>query len=406
VWGGGPQLQTLRARHASPLLLLLTILSVLPLAQAQPATPLPYDTHPIRTLDPADTDYSDLHPLGEAIGGARVVVLGEQTHGDGAALLAKTRVVQYLHAERGFDVLVMESGFYDCAKAWALTPDGRAARCWLPVWRDVVQTDALRRYLSATDGSLALAGMDNQLTGVARAHLIDDLRAQGIDAPERFWQALSGLMQPVPAQPSAEAQVQFYADLAAVQAQVPPESSWAQVLDGVAVLAGQWWGNADIDSYIRRDVQMAENLLWLLEHRYAGRKLIVWTGGYHAVRNLHTARTAPGTPLVYASHTTTADVLHAALGDDLYVINTTAAGGTFFDYETQTTRPVPAAESGTFEARLATHFTAAFANVQGAHTPMSGTPAYNYVPLAGDWSQLVDGVLFIREMTPSEIRRP
>ena len=97
------------------------------------------------------------------------------------------------------------------------------------------------------DGSLTLAGMDNQLTGVAREHLADDLRAylqreRLTPPPERFWQALRGLMNPTPIPPDDRTQQQFYADLAALRAQFPAASLWAPTLDGVRVLAGQWWG--------------------------------------------------------------------------------------------------------------------------------------------------------------------
>ncbi len=38
----------------------------------------------IRSIDPGDDDFSDLMPLKKIIGNARVVQLGEQSHGDGA----------------------------------------------------------------------------------------------------------------------------------------------------------------------------------------------------------------------------------------------------------------------------------------------------------------------------------
>jgi erythromycin esterase-like protein len=72
----------------------------------------------IRTVDPAKDDFADLEPLRETLKGVRVVLLGEQNHGDGTTFLAKTRLIRFLHEKMGFDMLAFESGLYDCAKAW------------------------------------------------------------------------------------------------------------------------------------------------------------------------------------------------------------------------------------------------------------------------------------------------
>ena len=68
---------------------------------------------PLRSLSPGDDDFSDLEPLARAIGSARIVQLGEQGHGAGAAFEARVRLIKFLHQRMGFDVVVWESGMFD-----------------------------------------------------------------------------------------------------------------------------------------------------------------------------------------------------------------------------------------------------------------------------------------------------
>ena len=59
----------------------------------------------VRSIDPADTNFADLAGLRTAIGDARIVLLGEQTHGEGSTFQAKTRLVKFLHERMGFEVV-------------------------------------------------------------------------------------------------------------------------------------------------------------------------------------------------------------------------------------------------------------------------------------------------------------
>lgn len=108
-----------RALALVPLLLPLALPA---LAQPAPADPrvdwLRKNAIQIRSVSPEDRDFSDLQPLRAILKDKQVVLLGEQSHGDGAVFLAKTRLIQFLHEEMGFDVLAFESGLFDCRKAW------------------------------------------------------------------------------------------------------------------------------------------------------------------------------------------------------------------------------------------------------------------------------------------------
>ncbi|MGH9894114.1 MAG: erythromycin esterase family protein, partial [bacterium] len=66
----------------------------------------------VRSIDPADEDFKDLEPLIKAIGSARVVQLGEPSHGAGSSFAAKARLIKFLHRRMGFDVVAWESGLY------------------------------------------------------------------------------------------------------------------------------------------------------------------------------------------------------------------------------------------------------------------------------------------------------
>ncbi len=76
---------------------------------------------PLHTLDPADPDISDLAAVGDLVGDARVVSIGESAHGVREFYQLKDRLLRYLVSERGFTAFVMESGF----------PEGLAVNDWV-----------------------------------------------------------------------------------------------------------------------------------------------------------------------------------------------------------------------------------------------------------------------------------
>jgi erythromycin esterase len=78
----------------------------------------------IKTIEPDSLDFSDLTAIGSAIGDSRIVMLGEQDHGDAPTFLAKTRLIKYLHEQKGFNLFAFEGDFFALNHGWS-NPDSK-----------------------------------------------------------------------------------------------------------------------------------------------------------------------------------------------------------------------------------------------------------------------------------------
>lgn len=154
-------------------------------AQAQ-TTPAPLPVHAVRTISPADTDFRDLDFLVQEIGPARVVMLGEPSHGEGNVFEAKIRLIRFLQEEMGFTTLAFESGFYDLRVAQRELEAGKSAEEALgnsvfPVWTSTQEFQGVLPLVGK--GKLRVVGFDPQLSGEYGGDLVEELQA--FLAPEK-----------------------------------------------------------------------------------------------------------------------------------------------------------------------------------------------------------------------------
>lgn len=124
---------------------------------------------PIRLPEFQDDDFSDLAPLASMIGSARIVALGEESHGDGTAFRTKARLVRYLHEKHGFNVLAFETTMIDCEHAESEASRGAISFqrlvdiCVPEPWGRTKQLHPLLAYMESQRGGahpIRLAGFD------------------------------------------------------------------------------------------------------------------------------------------------------------------------------------------------------------------------------------------------------
>jgi erythromycin esterase len=393
---------------------------------------------PIRTIDPADEDFRDLAPLRAVLGNARVVMLGEASHGDGATFRAKGRLVRFLQREMGFSVLAFESGLYDCAKAWERLAAGEdpataSARGVFGIWSASAETRPLWAELGRLAKSaspLELAGFDSQFTGSAsRELLVVDLARylRSIGSPTatgRGWPDLARRLQaliekggmPGAPVPDRAARRGFARDLERLDAEIaaagrgPEAAFWRQVLRSTRAEAEIDWDAADDEAKgnRRRDLQMAENLLWLARERYPGRKIIVWAATRHILANPGRIATAdlPPSP-AFPGGTAMGDEVKRALGPAVYALGFTSAGG-WTGKAGAAPRELPPPTPGSLEA-LWSRAGAELAFVDFRRPAAGGSwlsaaliaRPLGHAEMRADWTAVLDGMMFLRAMTPA-----
>lgn len=339
-------------------------------AQAQGAvalasSPLPALQWPVADIHADNDDFSDLKPFAAAIGNARVVALGEQTHGAREEYLLKLRLLKFLHQKMGFDVVLLESGFYDIGRLAERAERGDKLDSSAPgnvffMYAKSAEGRGMLQYLDrqrVLGKPLQLGGIDSQHTGeLSQKELTADLRSylrrQHPDLAEgsdwlSYARIANGLFAMDRKPPTVAGRGQFLRHADVLNARLCQQEDavfkgatwWCNVTRSILAQATSYWSS---DHDYQRDNQMGANAIWLAEHLFAGKKVVIWA---HTV---HLARGFQRTP----ANLQAGEVMHRHWGSNYKVVQFSTAGGTIFDFVTGQPKAVPTPATGSLEQRL------------------------------------------------------
>ena len=397
---------------------------LVPAARAQAPAPLP--THVVRSINPTDTDFRDLAFLKAEIGPARVVMLGEPSHGEGNVFEAKIRLLRFLREQMGFTTVAFESGFYDLHKAQQALEAGKSAQEALgnsvfPIWTGMQEFQAMLP-LVGKDG-LRVAGFDPQLTGEYSGDMVDDLeeflgpdKSAALLNFDYLDQVISFMGQSfafVPTTTLAEfekemAKATRLVDKAAASSDPQRRTEATFWQQNLRSLLGQARNYATNELELKtnetfkardsnpRDAQMADNLLWYLR-QHPQEKVVCWAALPHLANRTDHFDNAE----IQAFRPMGRGVKEALGADQVYILGTLSGGGTH-QFSTLPLELVPVPAAGSLEAELLAQ-PADYAFVSLKHDAPGQrltTYAFDYQPMAAPWSEAVDGFLFLRSVQP------
>jgi erythromycin esterase len=385
---------------------LLTTASICLLAAAQMTSESPAEIAarwvaanaiPIETVE-AGHDFRDLQPLKQIVGNARIVALGESTHGTREFFQLKHRVFEFLVREMGFTVMAMESPLPEAfdLNQYVLTGKGDPIKALSNThnWRyDTEEILDLIRWMRDYNSDpvnvhkLKFYGFDMQSSARAAKVVLAYLRRVDPEEASAVEPVLRLLSNPLTNEDYALSKSRIeqctvvtagilnrFEERRPAYVRGSSAGEWSMVRQNTRVLAQFLELSGAGDNRPARDRSMAANVEWVLNEEGPRAKVVLWAHNYHvAVQTDHMG-----------------DSLRKRFANAIVVLGITFNQGVFRafggDQEFQDYAVHPA-QDGTLEATLA-----------AAHLPVALIP-FHKLPTEGPAMEWFNSELPARQIS-------
>ncbi|OGU13460.1 MAG: hypothetical protein A2475_07550 [Ignavibacteria bacterium RIFOXYC2_FULL_35_21] len=394
----------------------------------------------IKSINPNDTNFSDLEPLKKILKDVDIVMLGEQSHGDGSTYEAKTRLIKFLHQEMGFDVLAFENIMFDGNKVWQEIKKGKdplqsSQKGINKLWSSSKQCIPLFKYISSKKNTfhpLILTGIDNRTTSMfMRNYFLKDFETFLKPLDKKFikgsvWKNFLNLFVKFPLYYSPEQNKDSILNFAKTYKrhlnlikdklkslihknsdQTDNINFWIQQINGLNA-----WTDGLInkdDPYIPgiiRDSIMAENIIFLKNNYYKNHKIIVWAATAHLIKD--------SKGIDFESYNKNnikrvGEYISEYYKNKVYVVGFTSAVGKMLNFVYQNVTDLSNPSKGSIEDILQSlnkeYLFIDFRNknIKDIFDRNLNSKCLGNIELQNNWTKSLDGIFYIKTLEPSEL---
>lgn len=383
----------------------------------------------ISTSTTQTADSTSYRFLQQELKNVKIVMLGEPSHQEGNVFTAKIELVKFLHEKMGYNVIAFESGFFDVQQAQQEITNGTnpviaLQEALFPIWTKSSQFKPLLEYISEHKKDLKIIGFDPQFSANKAIRFLPLLKEFIIRLDltytinEPLLSEVFVTMQDENRFPDGIDYNSFSLEMKKITNLLMLASTkegkggqsqiWIQNINSLISMARDYHENRLNEKTPEefrakdsnpRDRQMAENLLFW-SNRLAGEKIICWGASLHfsnQIESLDNNELKDYIPM--------GKLVREKLGQSaVYTIATLSAGGNYSPWFDHEAKKVPSVSPGSLEYKLEEQKIGTLLYVPKLELYKMGkqtTSMFDYLPLSGDWSKVVDGILYFNKYEPS-----
>ena len=371
-------------------------------------------------------DFSDestsFEQIKNAVKDRRIVILGEAGHADGRTFEIKSKLIKYLNANNEYDVVLEGMGFLDGAVLQGVLPplciDSNyldVANAWNPLWSQTKEASSLVEAMCS--GKVRYWGMDCN-PSLSDYFLIPYLLASSPNVSSVLGgNAFDSLMAIHDRMMGMDTTLMhneldyFDSKMNQVQKALEEETDLEKkaildmAIDNALAFSGQVrLGFTDWDAQNEginiRDRQMAENVIWYLNH-FPERKVIIWTANFHGAKQINQIKYGKEPdPELYNKYVLLGEHLEKTFPKQVYSLAFTSGGGTEgYFYTNDSTAIVPDSTSMEFQLRqlgMEYGFCDLSRKKDWADMAFNST-ILGYDCKPGKWAKIFDGIFYLKE---------